>query len=467
MPAIHLSTSPDHPSVIQQPPSPEPVPPSTSSPVSGDVLLPILIFSVVKANPSRLVSHLLFTQRFRNQTFGGEESYCLINLMAVAEFLENVDLGALGLGESEKKVLRYACVSCPVTVTLTCKPSSTADLTPIPITRPNLPESPIAPALPGDEHLGSLRGRVEQGVDAIAGSANKVISGVFDTSFGVLRAFLPGQTGVYTGGNGTVPGSTLSAAPGSGSGAGSAAGTGVGSTGTGGEPDVALWGVRPSLGLLRRETGFSIAGLTAALPGGPGKAKNQSHPEEEGQRELVEVSSRPPSLGSHRSGQEESGSEDTEGSSEEEESEDVERDAEEGREDVEAKGQGEEEEEEEQVHDTRSIKSFESMLSSGRTKRTNKNTSAAPSPASATTTRGRKRLTDLTDRLTHGMAGMSRRVQGGDVQRAPTLSGRLPPPNRRFVECTEQDMRVAEVGELLREYQRLVEAVRSAGGFQE
>ena len=105
LPTVHLSVLPDQSSAIEPPPSAETAPPSTS-PVSGDVLLPILIFSVVKANPLRLVSHLLFTQRFRNQTYGGEESYCLINLMAVAEFLENVDLGALGLGESDK-VLRY------------------------------------------------------------------------------------------------------------------------------------------------------------------------------------------------------------------------------------------------------------------------------------------------------------------------------------------------------------------------
>lgn len=65
-----------------------------------------MIFAVVKANPSHFVSHLLYTQRFRNQGIGGEESYCLVNLMAVADFLENVDLKALGLGESEKKVLR-------------------------------------------------------------------------------------------------------------------------------------------------------------------------------------------------------------------------------------------------------------------------------------------------------------------------------------------------------------------------
>jgi hypothetical protein len=78
-----------------------------STPVSGDILLPLLIFSVVKANPPHLVSHLLYTQRFRNQSVGGEESYCLINLMAVAEFLENVDLAALGLADSQNKVLRF------------------------------------------------------------------------------------------------------------------------------------------------------------------------------------------------------------------------------------------------------------------------------------------------------------------------------------------------------------------------
>ena len=84
-------------------------PASASTPVSGDVLLPMIIFSVVKSNPPRLVSNLLFTQRFRNQSVGGEESYCLINLMAVAEFLENVDLAALGLSDSDK-VMRFVLI---------------------------------------------------------------------------------------------------------------------------------------------------------------------------------------------------------------------------------------------------------------------------------------------------------------------------------------------------------------------
>ena len=93
------------------PPPPRPLlklesPVKGPTPVSGDVLLPMIIFSVVKANPPHLVSNLLFTQRFRNQSVGGEESYCLINLMAVADFLENVDLAALGLVDSDK-VMRF------------------------------------------------------------------------------------------------------------------------------------------------------------------------------------------------------------------------------------------------------------------------------------------------------------------------------------------------------------------------
>jgi hypothetical protein len=76
--------------------------------VSGDILLPLIIFAVVKANPAHLVSQLLYIQRFRNRSFGGEENYCLINLMAVAEFLENVDLAALGLTGPEGQIITYA-----------------------------------------------------------------------------------------------------------------------------------------------------------------------------------------------------------------------------------------------------------------------------------------------------------------------------------------------------------------------
>jgi hypothetical protein len=103
-------------------PTPSLTPYTKPTPISSDILLPLLIFSVVKANPPHFVSHLLYTQRFRNQSpslspaYGegedgggrgkGEEGYCIINLMAVAEFLENVDMRALGLGEHEGRVIR-------------------------------------------------------------------------------------------------------------------------------------------------------------------------------------------------------------------------------------------------------------------------------------------------------------------------------------------------------------------------
>jgi hypothetical protein len=60
---------------------------SCSTAVNTDVLLPIIIFSVVKTNPVQLVSQLLFIERYRSRRVGGEESFCLINFLAVVEFL--------------------------------------------------------------------------------------------------------------------------------------------------------------------------------------------------------------------------------------------------------------------------------------------------------------------------------------------------------------------------------------------
>ncbi|KAG1767533.1 hypothetical protein EDD22DRAFT_875284 [Suillus occidentalis] len=406
--------------------SPIPIPLRASSPrltispvqqpttVSGDVLLPLLIFAVVKSNPARLVSHLLFTQRYRNATFaGGEERYCLINLMAVVEFLENVDLGAVGVGEGVGIV-------------------STADLTPIPIVRTALP--PDAPV----DVPGSLRGRVEQGVDVIAGSANKVISGVVDSSFGVLRSFLPSApTSTSAPTSASILTSTFASAPTT-------------------ETSDARW----NMGLLRRESGFSIASL---VPGRKGDGKA-----EDGQRELVEVSSRPASIRSIYVN-EDAGVGGTEDEIEESDDDDEDGDDEE-----------EESEEAEHAHDARSIRSFESMMS-GSSGRARKKKLGALSRKS------------LTDRLAQ-VPGLSR-LSGTDAHktasppitrsslllpshhnrfdspassRAPSpISIRLPAPNKRFMECSEDDLRVSEVGELLREYRRLVEGVRAMGAFDE
>ncbi|KAF9170095.1 hypothetical protein BGX20_009444 [Mortierella sp. AD010] len=76
------------------------VPSSASSrkQYSADVLLPLLIFSVVKSNPPMLISNLSYIQRFKVQDhLTGELAYCLTNMMAVVSFLETLDPQALGL----------------------------------------------------------------------------------------------------------------------------------------------------------------------------------------------------------------------------------------------------------------------------------------------------------------------------------------------------------------------------------
>ncbi|TFY61073.1 hypothetical protein EVJ58_g4731 [Rhodofomes roseus] len=368
---------------------------SSPTPVSGDVILPLMIFAVVKANPPRLVSNLLYIQRFRRESAsGGEEGYCLINLMAVAEFLENVDLVALGLGDSENTVL------------------SPAQLSPIPFARSVRGAQPPSPqAMPA-----SLRGRVEQQVDAITGSANKSQTPATATT---LAAETTEETS------------------------------------------------RPGFGILRRDTGFSIASLAASLPGS--RASRSGTGEESGQQ-MIEVPSRPGSSRSMRVPEEEA-TESEEGTTEEEGDED------------------EDEEDEEYGHDARSIRSFESMMS-GRSRQG----------------KGKRKFIgagrmSLTDRLA-SMPGLSRLSQGAQNEAAkasppgsrrsslllpatttiPTtnrfdtpissraaspIAIRVSPPNPHFLSCTEDDIKVSEVGELLREYKRLAEAIRAMGGFHD
>ncbi|KAI0326980.1 hypothetical protein GY45DRAFT_1373528 [Cubamyces sp. BRFM 1775] len=410
-PSPVLTVSPPPETAPSRPLSPV----TTPTPVSGDIILPLMIFAVVKANPPHLVSHLLYTQRFRRErAAGGEEGYCLVNLMAVAEFLENVDLAALGLGESEKMVI------------------STAELTPIPINRAGSEAG--SPRVP----QASLRGRVEQQVDALAGSANKVLTGVVDTSFGVLRALLPGQTS-------------------------DAHADGVATPAVDADQGAAPWNIaQPRFGLLRRDTHFSIASIAASLPG---RAKS-SQAEEAGQQ-MIDVPSRP---SSSRSMLPEDGTPSE--TSEDDEEEDDEED----------------DEEEEEGHDTRSIRSFESMMSQ-RSRQARRRKAASAS--------GRK---SLADRLASvpGLSRLSQSAPGDQPKMSPPASRRsslmvpplapgasklvdspvssrpqspiairVSPPNKRFLTCTEDDIKVSEVGELLREYKRLAEALKAMGGFHE
>jgi hypothetical protein len=163
-----------------------------------------------------------------------------------------------------------------------------------------------------------LRRGVEQQVDAIAGSASKVL-GVVDQGFGVLRALLPGTSADAHAASSENPNA---------------------------DQEIAPWNAgRPGFGLLRRESAFSIASLAASLPGGRDRARSLASTtgttaEELGQM-MVDVSSRPGSVRSVYGS-------DAESSADDDSQDDDEYDDEQERDD--------------DRHDTRSIRSFENMM---------------------------------------------------------------------------------------------------------
>ena len=243
-------------------------------------------------------------------------------------------------------------------------------------------------------------------MDAIAGSANKVISGVVGTSFGVLRMLLPGvqeSTAVVT--NVNAVSDTVSNANTSSTNTNANGNVNVSGNVDSGGGGVGWNPVRPGFGLLRRETGLAIAAsIAASLPGGGSGggrrvgagSSSGAGAGEEGQM-LVTVS-RPASV---RSGAG-SGFEDEVGLGDERE------ENEEG-ENEEERGEGEEEEEDgEEGGDSRSIQSFESMMIGKRERRVASNAKS-----------GRK---SLSDRLAH-MSGFSRlqSKEGGGEKVRPYL----------------------------------------------
>jgi len=274
----------------------------------------------------------------------------------------------------------------------------------------------------------SLRGRVEQ--------ANKVLTDVVDTSFGMLRALLP--TANPNPNTSNAAAATAKSEPGA-------------------QVPVEVNQVKPGFGLLRRESGLLIKNITAVLP----MSRGTKSGEEVGQQ-LLAVS-KPESIKSGRG--EDSGVEESEDDGSEDEDEEDEEDANES-----ASGFG----------DARSIRSFESMLSEkGSIKKKTKNSGG-----------GTRR--SLSDRLAHmsNLAGFKVCLlvfwltplsisdcfsKGSPPTSRPSVLPhsavvtdfpRLAPPIQRFVECTPGDLRLSEVEELLRDYQRLVEGIRAVGGFE-
>lgn len=79
--------------VVETIPSPEPALPRPPSSSSADLILPMLIFLLIKTNPPRLCAHLGFVRRHRVQRLlTGEADYCLVNFHVACAFLRDVEL---------------------------------------------------------------------------------------------------------------------------------------------------------------------------------------------------------------------------------------------------------------------------------------------------------------------------------------------------------------------------------------
>ncbi|KAJ2235467.1 hypothetical protein IWW45_002572 [Coemansia sp. RSA 485] len=66
--------------------------------LSADSILPLLIYSVVSANPPRFLSNLRFVQLFRTHALlTAQFEYCMTNIQAVTSFIQSLDPQSLGL----------------------------------------------------------------------------------------------------------------------------------------------------------------------------------------------------------------------------------------------------------------------------------------------------------------------------------------------------------------------------------
>ncbi|POV96262.1 hypothetical protein PSHT_15236 [Puccinia striiformis] len=77
---------------LPEPPSANPDDPTIPRPnsSSADLILPILIYLIIKANPNNLISNLNYANRFRYQRLvKGETDYCLVNFSVSCEFIKN------------------------------------------------------------------------------------------------------------------------------------------------------------------------------------------------------------------------------------------------------------------------------------------------------------------------------------------------------------------------------------------
>ncbi|EFW99049.1 vps9 domain protein [Grosmannia clavigera kw1407] len=177
---------------------------------SADEIMPMLIYALITLPPEQLsvVSDLNFVQRFRWETkIDGEAAYCLTNLEAAISFLDTVDLSTLRADEAPSGPMKAPGPETPKTETFPPAYFATQGLTVSPAT-PSTPEvsagqataAMVEPSAPPDNGLlttaAPLRNRRLS--DLVNTPAAQALSTASDA---VLNTFSAADQGLKTIGN--------------------------------------------------------------------------------------------------------------------------------------------------------------------------------------------------------------------------------------------------------------------------
>jgi hypothetical protein len=101
---------------------------TSKSDQSADAFVPLLIYTVLQANPDHLVSNVQYILRFRNQDkLGGEAGYYISSLMGAVQFIEGLDKTSLTVTDEEFDKNVEAAVSA---IAEKHAPSPTAEIHP-------------------------------------------------------------------------------------------------------------------------------------------------------------------------------------------------------------------------------------------------------------------------------------------------------------------------------------------------
>jgi hypothetical protein len=147
---------------------------------SADEILPTLIYALITSTPSELniISNFKFIQRFRGASrMDGETAYCLVNVEAAVSFLETVDLSSLRAdeGRPEKANSRPSTPRTEVTpMSLGLAQAPDLIQTPATPSKENAGNRPPSPGTKAQRRLSNLiqaqTNRIEAASDAVRDS---------------------------------------------------------------------------------------------------------------------------------------------------------------------------------------------------------------------------------------------------------------------------------------------------------